>query len=363
MNEDAVIKPASRIVIKLINKMEIKCKYCGEVMKIEQVTEHEQACKKPKCANPLCKKIFHDPTAIRIPIKNHVNKYACSGICKYTATFHYEISSNEKSSILEIFHSLISRIKLEQQEALQGKYDSLETPQIAEEEKEEGPKELLMLDKLLPEGIGILPREDQSEGHKSTKLTQSTGSGASAFFLPSQHDCPVVFTWDKENSSPAISLSKDIRSASLYESEYQYRNMYGNYGFKSGIHYWEIIIDSRSQNEIKLGVASELRPYSGSAFCDFKTGWGFYGLGELRHNNDSSGVKYGRKFRKNGIVGVCLNMINGTLSFALNGECFGAAFKDPALMQGRIYPAVALLRISGCILVSGKSVPEYFINI
>lgn len=45
----------------------------------------------------------------------------------------------------------------------------------------------------------------------------------------------------------------------------------------------------------------------------------FLGLGQLRHGSNATGTAYGKRFKKDGILGVLLNMNNGTLSFALNG--------------------------------------------
>ena len=49
-------------------------------------------------------------------------------------------------------------------------------------------------------------------------------------------------------------------------------------------------------------------------------------MGELRHGSNGDGTKYGKPFKKRGILGIYLNMINGTLEFAINGEYFGVAF-------------------------------------
>ncbi len=63
-----------------------------------------------------------------------------------------------------------------------------------------------------------------------------------------------------------------------------------------------------------------------TAFCDHSFGYGFYGtifcnigLAQLRHNSNASGPQYGKRFKKEGVLGIFLNMNNGTLSFSLNG--------------------------------------------
>lgn len=62
------------------------------------------------------------------------------------------------------------------------------------------------------------------------------------------------------------------------------------------------------------------------AFCDQPFGYAYYGklfynlgLGQLRNGNNATGAKYGKQFKKTGILGVCLDMNQGKLSFSLNG--------------------------------------------
>lgn len=90
-----------------------------------------------------------------------------------------------------------------------------------------------------------------------------------------------------------------------------------------------------------------------SSFSDYTFGFAFYGLGQLRHSSNSLGTAYGKAFKKKGILGICLDMDKGTLSFALDGEFMGIAFEDEQLKSGPVYPAISLLHIAGCTLVSG----------
>ena len=80
----------------------------------------------------------------------------------------------------------------------------------------------------------------------------------------------------------------------------------------------------------------------------------------MRHGSNAAGPAYGKKFKKDGILGVFLNMNTGVLAFSLNGEYMGVAYRDPKLSQGPVYPAVALLHCAGCKLRSGLPVPSSF---
>ena len=91
-----------------------------------------------------------------------------------------------------------------------------------------------------------------------------------------------------------------------------------------GIHYWEIIADSRTEHELKVGVTTQQYFNLNSSFSD------------------------------------CLDMNRGSLSFALDGEFMGVAYEDQLLTVGPIYASISLLHTAGCTLVSGLAKPEYF---
>jgi hypothetical protein len=321
MNQDAVIKPASRIVLKLINKCEIRCVFCDEKFKIEAIEEHEKNCKTPKCANPLCRKVL-EPSKGKLRVPKSVLS-ACSEACKFTAMFHIELTSDQKQSPLEVFGRFVRTVKLE------------------------------------PDSQGL----SQVLGEENKDSAASGAHGSLAAGLASQPSGQLGltdFVWDSDFAHATTIFFAEKRMALMNETVYDYRNVFGNVGFTGGIQYWEIIIDSRTQHELKIGVTKERRKDLVGSFSDFPTGFAYFGLGELRHGEDSNGVKYGKKFRKSGIIGVCLNMEQGTLSFSHNGEYLGLAFKDKALETGPIFAAVSLLRTCGIILVTGKPLPAYF---
>lgn len=159
--------------------------------------------------------------------------------------------------------------------------------------------------------------EELKKGDKQSTTTR--------FSLKLYNFCPDIheFTWDPDNSSKEIAFSSDCRHAFLYETNYLFRTMISNRPFMDGQHYWEIIADARTEHELKIGVTTQQKFSVSNAFCDYDFGFGFYGFGQLRHGSNAEGNKYGKPFKKKGILGVYLDMDKGTLAFALDGEYFG----------------------------------------
>lgn len=168
------------------------------------------------------------------------------------------------------------------------------------------------------------------------------------------------FRWDPNCCSDEIELTAENRTAFLEEDTYFFRSIIADTSFDGGYHYWEIIADSRSDNELKIGVTKNKDFDMKTSFSNYSTGWAFYGIGQLRHCDGANGPKYGKTFKRSGCLGVLLDMIKGTLSFSLDGEYLGLAFEDEELKKGPIYPAIALLHIAGCTLVTGKPAPATF---
>ena len=129
-----------------------------------------------------------------------------------------------------------------------------------------------------------------------------------------------------------------------------------------GVHYFEIIADKRTESELKIGVTKNPNFNYDTSFSDYPFGWAFYGVGQLRHENNANGETYGKKFKKSGTLGVFLDMNKGILSFALDREYFGIAYKSEELKHGPIYAAISLLHVGGCTLQTGIPAQPYFFS-
>jgi len=87
------------------------------------------------------------------------------------------------------------------------------------------------------------------------------------------------FSWDPNFTSTIIELSASNRHAYLSEDNYLFRSAIADKGFESGTHYWEIIADARTENELKVGVVKNRDIDLKTAFSDYSCGWAYYATG------------------------------------------------------------------------------------
>jgi hypothetical protein len=65
----------------------------------------------------------------------------------------------------------------------------------------------------------------------------------------------------------------------LSEDVYLFRTVIANVGFTEGTHYWELVADSRTENELKIGVIKNREIDLKTAFSDYSCGWAYYATG------------------------------------------------------------------------------------
>jgi len=80
---------------------------------------------------------------------------------------------------------------------------------------------------------------------------------ASYYKAASSADGAVNFSWDPEACAQNINLSENNMFCFLMETGFCFRSVVGSLGFMGGIAYWEIHADSRTENELKIGVVSK----------------------------------------------------------------------------------------------------------
>jgi len=94
---------------------------------------------------------------------------------------------------------------------------------------------------------------------------------------------------------------------------------------EGGKYYFEIFINKGQL--IKIGVCRPTNTNLEEAFSDGVHGWAIYN-GQTRHNSNSTGPNYGTQLASGDILGVALDMMEGTLTYYKNETCWGVAFKD-----------------------------------
>lgn len=94
---------------------------------------------------------------------------------------------------------------------------------------------------------------------------------------------------------------------------------------EGGKYYFEIFVNKGQL--IKIGVCRPTITNLEEAFSDGIHGWAIYN-GQTRHNSNSTGPNYGTQLASGDIIGVALDMVEGTLTYYRNETCWGIAFKD-----------------------------------
>jgi len=110
--------------------------------------------------------------------------------------------------------------------------------------------------------------------------------GGSIGSLPMSGDV-VPFKWDTTTIGSGIEVTNNKGSVFLKESPYVFRTVIGDTPFYSGVHYWELVADDRTENELKIGVCLSKEFNMNSAFCDYEHGYSYYGTGQLRHGSNA----------------------------------------------------------------------------
>ena len=149
----------------------------------------------------------------------------------------------------------------------------------------------------------------------------------------------ILFTFDALKCGPDILLSDDGLTAS-YAGDDSWSTLLGTQPFSSGVTSWEIRIAQSSTAYVFVGVAAgtaDLNTFLGGC----SNGWGFIGEQALYHNREKVKV-YGESFSAGDVIGVILDLNQGTLSFLRNGKLLGTAFDK---IYGELFPAVAFYNV------------------
>ena len=318
--KDSIFKNVGKVIRNMLLCLEVECPNtnCKKIMSLEQYEEHEYICGLPKCQNELCQ--VGSEKLSQFIVNNTEYKF-CDLMCKISFIFQNSIINETPEGMGKWFHEIMSDLEKENVHA-------------------DCDKKIVKFKSLVKAYSGNNPPINDLE--YSPGITK--------------------FKWDINKKGQGIQVFSNGTGLLLSETCYAFRTVVSNVGFNSGVHYWEIEADGRTENELKIGVTKNLNFNYDTSFSDYNFGWAFYGVGQLRHGNNATGDVYGKKFKKTGVLGVFLDMNRGILSFAINGDYCGIAYLSEELKSGPIYAAVSLLHVGGCSLNTGIPAPLYFFS-
>lgn len=110
----------------------------------------------------------------------------------------------------------------------------------------------------------------------------------------------------------------------------------GTIGLSSGKWYWEVTVNTRSGGtDCVIGIANTSYTPA-TAPTTTANSWGY--LGSALRGNNASFVSYGATYGAGDVIGVALDLDNGTLTFYKNGVSQGQAYSG--LTSGTYFPLV-----------------------
>ncbi|KAM4617648.1 SPRY domain-containing SOCS box protein 3-like isoform 2-T2 [Discoglossus pictus] len=159
------------------------------------------------------------------------------------------------------------------------------------------------------------------------------------------------WVWDVKGQSPAVDLSPCQRAVYFHTDPVLgstgTAGVRGNTGFLQGEHYWEIeFLEPPSGLSVMVGVGTARAIlHAGSyRYIDLLgmdgDSWGLSYKGTVRHGGHSQ--RYTDPFYKQGtVIGVHLNLEDGTLRFYRDRQSLGVAFTGLNKAQSPLYPMVS----------------------
>ncbi|XP_022657079.1 E3 ubiquitin-protein ligase TRIM9-like isoform X3 [Varroa destructor] len=194
----------------------------------------------------------------------------------------------------------------------------------------------------------------------NVRVKALNGHGASGYsqVVSLETHSVASFVLDASTAHPDILASENrlVVTADAFD----HRLVLGNLGFSSGVHYWELTLTRYEgcTSDVVCGVARYHaardvmlgKDENGfSMYIDHQRSWFFHN--DVHHTRVPLGI------RQNDVIGVLLDMDQGTISFYVNGTLQGGApaFRD---LDGVLYPAISVSRFVEISLRTGLDPPS-----
>ncbi|XP_035694993.1 SPRY domain-containing SOCS box protein 3-like [Branchiostoma floridae] len=160
---------------------------------------------------------------------------------------------------------------------------------------------------------------------------------------------PENWRWDVNNKSPEVQLSSCQLAAYFHvdpvDSSIGTAGVRGTKGFTTGEHYWEVIfLEPPHGTSVMVGVGTKkaLLHLGNYQYINLlgrdEESWGLSYKGTTWHNGKYQ--QYTEPFYdQTTVIGVHLNLYNGTLTYYRNGKSLGVAFRS--INRGEeLYPII-----------------------
>ncbi len=321
--ENSLIKE-SIFADSYIKELDYKCPLCNDILKIKEYHTHKeqhnvtvQVCSNEACHINLSK--IKDKIAVKTTLGEFL---ACSNECRITTELQDIVKKQNLSEYKDLVYTFY-----------------------------EISKSLIQYSKYIYVGA-----EPPTRISPSIPIIQPA--------IPTQiiKECPkYIFNFNNLGNAK-IAISDEGRTATLTSTEQKFFNIISDVPVSTqGVYYWEILIQSITNSEMKIGVSTTNLVNVEGSFSDAVTGFSYYGKGFKRHHSNSAGDKYGNEFNEFETIGVCLNLYKGTISYSKGGQYLGIAFKDPLLTKTPIYPAISLYQNCSVSIMPEQDIPPMFL--
>lgn len=96
------VRPSSHILKEFINILQISCHYCDDLVLFSNISEHEEWCKKDKCANKQCQMILEYRSRKEFQHKDKTIQ-VCDDVCYQMFRLQQAMKNGDKDEILLFF--------------------------------------------------------------------------------------------------------------------------------------------------------------------------------------------------------------------------------------------------------------------
>ena len=138
--------------------------------------------------------------------------------------------------------------------------------------------------------------------------------------------------WDPDQCDKVHALSNDNMTLSNASDSGKNHLMRAKYGYKTGVHYWQVKIDSYSGSGNGyhwIGIATATAAKVNNSGSPGKEFWGIYTNGNNKIGGGKGRQSYGKFSHGSGnTYGIVLDLVSRTVGFCSNGTYHGAAFSN-----------------------------------